>query len=78
MVWDVVAERVREGRMIALPRGENFLKQGIMVHSEQIVKGGGGHWICVLLLCKNLNMRAQSELFEFVHTATCKQPLGKG
>ena len=48
MVWDVVAERVREGRMIALPRGENFLKQGIMVHSEQIVKGGGGHWISPL------------------------------
>ena len=24
------------------------LKQGILVHSEQIVKGGGGHWISPL------------------------------
>ena len=30
--------------MSALPR-ENFLKRGILVHSEQIVKDGGGHWV---------------------------------
>ena len=45
MSWGVPAGRVREGRISALPRGENFLKeglkQGILVHSEQIVNGLG-------------------------------------
>ena len=27
------------------------LKQGFLVHSEQIVKGGCGHWISSLLNC---------------------------
>ena len=43
MSWGVPAGRVREGPISALPQGENFLKeglkQGILVHSEQIVKG---------------------------------------
>ena len=40
------------GALSALLRGENFhqqgLKQGILVHFEQIVKGGGGSWISPL------------------------------
>ena len=44
-VTGVSAGRVREERISALPRRENFLKeglkQGILVHSEQIVKGLG-------------------------------------
>ena len=27
---------------------EFFLKQGLLAHSEQILKCGGGHWICPL------------------------------
>mgnify|MGYP001801918147 CR=1 FL=1 len=45
----LVARRVREGRKSAFLIGDFFpnpgLKQGLLVHSEQIVKGGGGHWI---------------------------------
>ena len=48
----LVVGRVREGRKSALPLGENFLKHGlkqdILVHSEQIVNGGGGRWISAL------------------------------
>ena len=47
MTRGLVAGRAREGRISALPLGENFLKQGLkqglLVHSEQIVKCGGGH-----------------------------------
>ena len=36
------------------PQGENFLKQGpkqsLLVHFEQIVKCGGGHWISVFCI----------------------------
>ena len=52
MSQGLVVGRVREGRKSALPLGENFLKhglkQGLLVHSEQIVKCGGGHWISPL------------------------------
>ena len=52
MSQGLVAERVREGRKSALPPGKNSLeqghKQGLLVHSEQIGNGGGGHWISPL------------------------------
>ena len=40
MSWGVVAGWVRDLRTCAIPRGKNFLKQGLLVHSEQIVKDG--------------------------------------
>ena len=41
----LVARRVREGRESAYLIGDPGLKQELLVHSEQIVKGEGGHWI---------------------------------
>ena len=56
------AGRAREGHMSALPLGESFLKQGpkqgLPVHSEEIIKGGGGHWISPL--CTVLRFKHQS------------------
>ena len=50
------------GAANTLPRGENFpkqgLKQGLLKHSEQIVKCGGGHWI--FPLCTVSKFRHQS------------------
>ena len=40
----VIAGRVHEGCQSVLVLGENFLRRP-SVHSEQIVKGGCGHWI---------------------------------
>ena len=39
-------------------RRENFLKQGLLAHFEQIVKCGGGHWISPL--CAVLKFKHQS------------------
>ena len=48
-VIGVFAVRVRESaRKVFL---KQCLKQGFLVHSEQIVKGGCGHWISSLLNC---------------------------
>ena len=48
--------------MSSLSLGENFLKQclkqGLLVHSEQVGKGGGGHWISPL--CTVLKFQNQS------------------
>ena len=62
MTWGLVEGRVREGRQSGFPQGENFLKQGpkqgLLVHSEQIVKDGSGHWISSL--CTVLKSKHQS------------------
>ena len=46
----------------ALPPGANFLKEGLkrglLIHSEQIVKGRGGHLIAPL--CTVLKLEHQS------------------
>ena len=58
-----VAGRVREGHISALALGESFLKQcpkqGLLVHSEEIINGGGAHWIsplCAVLRFKHQNL----------------------
>ena len=43
MPWGVFAGRVGEGRL------KQGLKQGLLMHSEQIIKGGGEHWIIMLV-----------------------------
>ena len=58
----LVAGRVREGHKSALLPGGTFLKQylkrGLLMLSEQIVNGGGGHWISPL--CTVLKFKHQS------------------
>ena len=63
-------------------RGENFLKhglkQGILVYSEQTVKGGDGHQIWTLLN-QNLNMRAQSNFLSlYMYAVLQKQAENHG
>ena len=62
-----VAGRVREGHISALALGESFLKQcpkqGLPVHSEEIIKGGGGHWISPL--CTVLKIEHQSVILTY-------------
>ena len=52
-----IAGRAWEGRQSAVPRGKIFLKQGpkqgILVLFEQIVRCGGGHWICANIWVTN-------------------------
>ena len=54
----------REGAGGAQALGENFpkqgIKQGFLVNSEQIIKGGGGHLISNLSFCTVLEFKHQS------------------
>ena len=45
MSWGVPAGTVQEGHKWEEDFLKEGLKQGILVHSEQIVKVEGGHWI---------------------------------
>ena len=69
-----VTGRVRVGRMSALLLQENFLKQclkqGLLMHSEQTVKGQGGQPIsplCTVLKLQSV-LRTYSELILLVCT----------